>query len=223
MAWSGGKDSAMALYRLQQDDRYEVKGLLTTLSRRFDRISIHGVRRLLLEAQAESLGLKVFRVWLPDYPDNATYEAEMGKTLEVLKAEGVDAVAFGDLYLEDIRTYRERMMAQTGITPLFPLWGQPTEQLAGEIIDLGFKATLVCVDPQRNMGPFLGKRFDAETLGALPEDIDPCGENGEFHTFVHDGPNFRHPISTVLGTQIEKEGFLFVDLLPHAKKKSHTG
>ncbi len=218
LAWSGGKDSLAALQRLRRDGRVEVAGLLTTLNRRYDRISMHGVRRLLLEAQAEALGLPVMHVWTPHHSTNEAYEAAMGRALARLRAQGVQAVAFGDLFLEDIRAYRERMLAPTGLQPLFPIWGEDTGTLAREMIEWGMHATLVCVDPQALEPSFVGRPYDLALLADLPEKVDPCGENGEFHTFVHDGPGFRHPVPAVLGVRMERQGFWFADLLPVAAK-----
>ncbi|MDH4248923.1 MAG: adenine nucleotide alpha hydrolase [Deltaproteobacteria bacterium] len=217
MAWSGGKDSALALWRLQQDPQWEVVGLMTTLNRHYNRISMHGVRRLLLEAQAESLGLKGLEVFLPHQGDTESYEKAMTKAAEFLKAEGVQAVAFGDLFLEDIRRYREEMMAPTGLEAVFPLWGRETGELAHEVIREGFRAVVVCLDPTALPLEVLGRPFNETFLAELPQGVDPCGENGEFHTFVNAGPNFRYPIATALGVREEHEGFHYVDLLPLAQ------
>ena len=216
VAWSGGKDSALALWRLQQNSEWEVVGLLTTLNREYERVSMHGVRRLLLEAQAESLGLRVLEVNLSHQASNAGYEKAMAKATDFLKGEGVQAVAFGDLFLEDIRRYREEMMAPTGLEALFPLWGQDTRELSREVIREGFRALVVSVDPTAVPLDLLGRPYNETFLAGLPLGVDPCGENGEFHTFVHAGPNFRYPIPTALGTRVEREGFHYVDLLPLA-------
>jgi uncharacterized protein (TIGR00290 family) len=218
MAWSGGKDSALALWRLQRDDRYQVMALLTTLTERYDRVQMHGTRRILLEAQAEALGQRLVQVWVGHQADNAAYEAAMAAALQVLIAEGVEAVAFGDLFLQEIRAYRERMLAPTGLQPLFPLWGEDTAQLARQMVRDGFRATLVCIDPRALPAAFAGRPFDEALLADLPAGVDPCGENGEFHTFVHDGPNFHYPLPTMLGTRVERTGFLYADLLPVARR-----
>jgi uncharacterized protein (TIGR00290 family) len=216
MAWSGGKDSALALHRVQQSGRWEVAALLTTVTAGHERISMHGVRDGLLEAQAAALGLPLVRVWIPPRCGNADYEAAMGRAVAGLKAAGVAALAFGDLFLADIRRYREAMLAPTGLAPVFPLWGADTAALAREVTALGFRATLCCVDPRALPGAFVGRAYDAALLADLPPGCDPCGENGEFHTFVHDGPNFRAPIPISVGQKVEREGFWFADLLPGA-------
>jgi uncharacterized protein (TIGR00290 family) len=218
MAWSGGKDAAMALWRLQQDPGVEVAGLLTTFTERYDRVQLHGVRRILVEAQAEALELPLHRVWLPLEASNAVYERTMARAVERLLREGVQAMAFGDLFLEDIRAYRERMLAPTGLAPLFPLWGADTAALAREIVTAGFHATVVCVDPTRLSSRLLGRPYDAAFLDELPERVDPCGERGEFHTFAHGGPPFAFPLATMLGTRSEWLGHVFMDLLPLAPR-----
>jgi uncharacterized protein (TIGR00290 family) len=214
MAWSGGKDSACALWRLQQDNRYEITGLLTTLTEGFDRISMHGVRRELLTAQAQALGLPVYEVWIPQGASNEVYEQRMGSMIEQIVSEGVEAVAFGDLFLEDIRAYREKMLAPTGLEPLFPLWGAPTAALARRIIADGFRAVLACVDPRAVPAEFAGREYDETLLGEMPPEADLCAERGEFHTFVYDAPNFAAPIAFTRGEVVEREGFVFADLLP---------
>jgi uncharacterized protein (TIGR00290 family) len=214
MAWSGGKDSAIALWRLQQDLRFEVAGLLTTLTSGYDRVSMHGVRQALLEAQAEALRLKLYPVRIPPKCSNEVYVAEMYRVVETLREEGVEAVGFGDLLLEDVRAYRERMMSPTGLEPLFPIWGEDTSRLSRWVIANGFRAILTCVDPRALSPDFVGRAYDDTLLAALPDDVDPCGENGEFHTFVHDAPNFRRKIAIDVGERVERDGFFFVDLLP---------
>lgn len=214
MAWSGGKDSAMALYRLQQDVRYEVRGLLTTVTEGYDRISMHGVRDALLQAQADALGLPLYRVWIPPKCSNAAYEAAMEAAMGELKAGGVRAIGFGDLFLHDIRRYREDMLAPTGLIAVFPIWGQDTHALAREVVALGFRATLCCVDPKALPGDYAGRPYDLALLTSLPPGVDPCGENGEFHTFVHNAPNFRSPIQIAVGERMERDGFWFCDLTP---------
>jgi len=217
MAWSGGKDSAAALRRLQQDPAYEVTGLITSLTTRFNRVQMHGVRRVLLEAQADSLGLPLTEVWLEPQADNAAYEEEMGAAMAKEAGKGIQAVAFGDLFLEDIRAYRERLLAPLGLQPLFPLWGENTTHLARDMVESGFKATLTCIDPKALDPDFAGRSFDKALLADLPQGVDPCGENGEFHTFVHDAPNFRYPLRTMMGVKVERMGFFFADLLPVAQ------
>lgn len=220
MAWSSGKDSAVALWRLQQDAHFEVVGLLTTLTSSYERISMHGVRQALLEAQAEALGLKVYPVWIPPNSSNQVYEAEMSRTVEILQRDGVKAVGFGDLFLEDVRAYREKMLAPTGMKPLFPVWGEDTRNLSRWLVANGFKATLTCIDPRALAPEFVGRAYDETLLAELPPGVDPCGENGEFHTFVHDAPNFRQAIPVVVGERVEREGFFFADLLPAASEAS---
>ena len=223
VAWSGGKDSAMALWRLQGDERYQVVGLLTTLTEDYDRIQMHGVRRVLLEAQAESLGLRLIEVWVPMHAGNDAYEAAMKRALGDLREQGVSAVVFGDLFLEDIRAYREKMMAGSGLAPMFPLWREDTRLLSGAFLSAGFRATVICIDPSALPPGFVGLPYDRAFIDDLPEGADPCGENGEFHTFVHDGPNFRYPLRTMLGVKVERSGFHFADLLPIATGHAPSG
>jgi uncharacterized protein (TIGR00290 family) len=213
MAWSGGKDSACALWRLQQDPRYEVVGLLTTLTEGYDRVSMAGIRRELLHAQAGALGLPVREVWIPPAAQNATYEDRMGAAVDEMLAGGVKAVAFGDLFLADVRAYRERMLAGTGLEPVFPLWGAPTLALARRMIADGFGAILTCVDPRQAPREFAGRNFDTSLLADLKPGVDPCAENGEFHTFVWNAPNYSAPIPVKRGEIVERDGFIFADLL----------
>lgn len=187
-------------------------GLLTTVTETFSRVSMHGVRVELLEAQAAQLGLPLYQVEIPFPCANAVYDERMAAMLERLKRTGVSAVAFGDLFLEDVRAYRESRLNGTGVQPLFPLWGRATDQLARDIIDAGFRATLVCVDPKQLPRSFAGRTFDTQLLRELPRTADPCGERGEFHTFVHDGPIFQAPIRVVPGPVVERDGFVFADL-----------
>jgi uncharacterized protein (TIGR00290 family) len=217
LCWSGGKDSALALHRLQQEGRYAVAGLLTTVTRGWERISMHGVRDALLTAQADALGLPLHRVWIPPACVNDEYQAAMGLAIEELKAAGVTAMGFGDLFLEEIRRYREAQLAPTGLAPVFPLWGQDTALLARSLIAEGFRARLCCVDPRKVPAQWAGREFDAGLLRELPPGVDPCGENGEFHTFVHAAPNFRAPIPHTVGERVERDGFSFVDLVPAAQ------
>ena len=218
MAWSGGKDSALALWRLQRDPQVQVLGLLTTFTRRYQRVQMHGVRRILVEAQAEALGLPLHTVWLQPQAGNAAYEEGVRGALATLRDEGATHVAFGDLFLQDIRAWREQLLAPTGLAPLFPLWGQDSTALAHEVVTAGFHATVVCVDPRRLSARLLGRRYDEKLLRELPDGVDPCGENGEFHTFVHDGPSFAWPLATMLGVHREWQQHLFADLLPVAQR-----
>ena len=214
MAWSGGKDSSYALWRLLNDQRYGVAGLLTTITEPFDRISMHAVRRELLDAQAEALGLPVYTVEIPDKCVNPVYEARMGEVVRRLVADGIRACAFGDLFLEDVRAYREKMLAGSGLDPLFPIWGEPTHALARQIIRDGFRAVLTTVDPRAVPRALAGREYDDALLNELPEGTDPCAERGEFHTFVYDAPHFAAPIAIERGEIVEREGFVFADLLP---------
>jgi uncharacterized protein (TIGR00290 family) len=214
MSWSCGKDSAVALHRLQKDPAYDVVGLLTTLTEGYDRVSMSGVRQSLLRAQTEALGLPLYEVWIPPACVNPVYEARMGEAIVRLKADGVQAVAFGDLFLEDVREYRERQMAPTGLDCVFPIWGEDTSALSRQVIESGFRATLVCVDPRAVPAELAGRAYDESLLSDLPEGADPCGERGEFHTFVWDAPDFRAPIGVQAGERVEREGFWFADLLP---------
>ncbi len=214
LSWSSGKDAAYALHRLRQQDGVEVAGLLTTLNGAFDRVAMHGVREALLEAQAEAAGLPLWKVPLPWPCSNEAYEAAMAGACARAAAAGIEAMAFGDLFLEDVRSYREARLAGTGLAPLFPLWGEDTGALAREMVSSGLKATLVCVDPRQLDPGFAGRAFDAALLAELPEGVDPCGERGEFHTFAWDGPMFRRPVPVGLGEVVERDGFAFADLVP---------
>jgi len=214
LAWSSGKDSAWSLHVLRGQEHVEVAGLLTTVNVSFGRVAMHAVRRELLEAQARAAGLPLRAVPIPHPCPNDVYERAMAAALAEARADGIEAVAFGDLFLEDIRRYREERMASTGLRPLFPLWGRPTRALAEEMIDGGLQARLTCVDPRALDASFAGRAFDHDLLSALPPGVDPCGERGEFHSFAWDGPMFDHPIPVVGGEVVEREGFVFADLLP---------
>jgi uncharacterized protein (TIGR00290 family) len=214
MCWSCGKDSATALWTLQQDSEYAVVGLLTTLTEGYDRVSMSGVRHELLRRQASALGLPVHEVWIPPQCINPVYEARMGEAVRQLKEGGVEAVAFGDLFLEDIREYREQQMAPTGLSCVFPIWGEDTGRLSHRMIENGLRATLVCVDPRQVPAALAGRAYDETLLAELPASADPCGERGEFHTFVWDAPNFQSPIDTRPGEIVERDGFFFADLIP---------
>jgi uncharacterized protein (TIGR00290 family) len=214
VSWSGGKDSSLALHRVLADDAVRVDGLLTTVTDEYDRISMHGVRRVLLEAQASALGLPLEVVRIPPACSNADYEAATSAALAGYAARGGQAVVFGDLYLADIRAYRERLLAPLPLAPRFPLWLEDTHALARRFVALGFRAVLVCVDPKQLDPRFAGRAYDDALLDELPPGVDPCGENGEFHTYVHDGPIFRHPVAITVGEIVERGGFVFADLLP---------
>jgi len=213
MCWSCGKDSATALCRLQQNADYEVAGLLTTLTEGYNRVSMSGVRSELLRRQGAALGLPVREVWIPPACVNAVYEARMREAIEQMKVEGVEAVAFGDLFLEDVRAYRERQMALTGLECVFPIWGEDTTALARWMAG-HLRATIVCVDPRQVPPDLAGRDYDDVLLDELPKTADPCGERGEFHTFVHDAPNFSSAIDVSPGEVIERDGFWFADLIP---------
>ncbi len=212
IAWSSGKDSAWTLDRLRRSGEVEIVGLLTTFNAAFDRVAMHAVRHELVRAQAAAAGLPLRAIPLPWPCSNADYERIMGEACRAVADEGIDAMAFGDLYLADIRAYRERQLSGTGIEPLFPLWEMPTDQLAREMIAGGLRARLTCVDPRKLPRDFAGREFDVELLNDFPEGIDPCGENGEFHSFVYDGPMFRAPIAIESGEIVERDGFVFADI-----------
>lgn len=214
MSWSSGKDSATALEAVRRAGEVEVVGLLVTMNAAANRVAMHAVRRGLVRAQAERLGLPVQFVELPSPCPNSVYEARMAEALAGARAQGVAYVIFGDLFLAEVRAYREAKMVNTGLTPLFPLWGRPTAQLARAQIAAGVRAVLTCVDPAQMAGGLVGRQFDARLLEELPETADPCGENGEFHTFVWDAPGFRAPIAVSVGEVVERDGFVFADLVP---------
>jgi uncharacterized protein (TIGR00290 family) len=214
LAWSSGKDSAWALHVLRATPAVRVEALVTTLNEVHDRVAMHAVRHSLLRQQARALGLPLRVVPLPDPCPNAAYEARMEALLAEARAEGVTHMAFGDLFLEDVRAYRERQLAGTGVEPLFPLWGAETGALARRMVAAGLRAWITCVDPRRLPRDFAGRRFDASLLEALPPDVDPCGENGEFHSFVSEGPGFAAPLAVRPGEVVERDGFVFADVLP---------
>lgn len=216
LSWSGGKDSAWCLHELRRDGRGEVAGLLVTVNERFGRTTLHAVRQGLMEAQAEALELPLWKVPLPYPCSNEQYEAAMREAVRRARAEGFSAVAFGDLFLEDVRRYREDRLAGTGLEALFPLWGRSTAELAREMIDGGLRARLTCVDPRYLPPSFAGREFDASLLADLPAGVDPCGERGEFHTFVYAGPMFRHPLAVRQGEVVERDGLVFADFLEEA-------
>src|ERR1700732_1823240 len=212
--WSGGKDSAMALHALQSGHGHRVAALLTTVTEEYDRISMHGVRRVLLERQAASIGLPLHAVLIPPQCVNATYEARMREALNEHLARGVQQVAFGDIFLEDLRVYRERNLAQLGMEALFPIWKRDTRELAREFLGLRFQAIAACGDPRVLGASFAGRVLDESFFADLPPGVDPCGENGEFHTFVFDGPVFGAPIRFLIGEKEMRDGVCFCDLLP---------
>jgi uncharacterized protein (TIGR00290 family) len=214
LSWSSGKDSAWALHILRGTPDVEVVGLMTTVNEVHQRVAIHAVRLELLQRQAAALGLPVQIIHLPSPCTNAQYEVAMRKFVDESKQRGIAGMAFGDLFLADIKEYRETKLAGTGITPLFPLWLAPTDRLATEMISSGLRAMVTCVDPQHLPLSFAGREFNEQFLADLPKDVDPCGERGEFHTFAFDGPMFEKPVNVELGAVVERDGFGYADLLP---------
>jgi uncharacterized protein (TIGR00290 family) len=214
MSWSGGKDSAVALYELQRSGRYRVVGLMTTVAREDGRIGMHGVGRELLARQARALDLPLHEVAIPAGASNVAYEAALAEAFAVHRDAGCTTVAFGDLFLEDIRAYRDGLMARLGMAPVYPVWGRETHGFADAFIAAGFKATVCSVDLARLDISFAGRPIDANLLADLPAGVDPCGENGEFHSFVHDGPNFREPVALSVGARRAEGGFGYCDLRP---------
>jgi uncharacterized protein (TIGR00290 family) len=214
VAWSSGKDSAYACHLARQDPTLEIVGLLTTVTDEYERVAMHGVREALLDAQAEAVSLPLVKVRIPSPCPNEVYERAMGEAMARAIADGIDHVVFGDLFLADIRAYREAQLAKIGMTPVFPLWLRDTAALAREMIASGLSAVLACVDPKQLDRGFAGRTFDEALLAALPATVDPCGENGEFHTLVTAGPMFRRPLAVKRGEVVERDGFVFADLLP---------
>jgi uncharacterized protein (TIGR00290 family) len=215
LSWSGGKDSALALHELRKTGNYEILALLTTVTGDYDRVSMHGVRRVLLEQQAVSLGLPLEKVFISAHTSNEEYAATMREVLGRYQAAGVSGVAFGDIFLEDVRGYREDNLSKIGMRGVFPLWGRDTTELASAFIGMGFRAVTTCVDSDVLDHGFVGRDFDERFLSELPAHVDPCGENGAFHSFVYDGPIFRERIRFDRGEIVLREGrFYFCDLLP---------
>lgn len=213
VSWSSGKDSAFALHRARQHG-FEIAGVLTSLNEVYDRVAMHGVRHALLDRQLAALGVPAIKVLLPSPCPNAVYEARMEEACARMKEEGVRHIVFGDLFLEDIRAYRIEKLASIGMEPVFPLWGLNTSLLARQMIGEGLIAHLTCIDPRKLPKALAGRRFDMSLLDELPENTDPCGENGEFHTVVTAGPMFPAPIAVRRGETVEREGFVFTDFLP---------
>ncbi|HEX6368151.1 MAG TPA: hypothetical protein VF006_04425 [Longimicrobium sp.] len=217
LSWSGGKDSALALARLRADPRVRITGLLTTVTAGYDRVSIHGVRRALLHAQAAALGVPVHEVTLQPESSNEAYDAALAHALDKLRDRQPDVrrVAFGDIFLQDVRQYREERITALGFDGIFPLWGEPPAALAREVIECGIRARLVCVDTHALSATFAGRAYDAALLAELPDAVDPCGENGEFHTFVSDGRGFRAPVPYQVGEVVMRgDRFAYCDLIP---------
>lgn len=233
--WSGGKDSSLALYHILKEKQFDISALMTTVNSKFDRISMHGVRKELLYAQGEAIGLPIKEIRLPEAPTMSEYDATMGKVLNELKAEGITHSIFGDIFLEDLKKYREDRLAEVGLKAHFPLWKRDTKELVHEFIDLGFKTVVVCVKSDLLDADFAGRVIDHDFLKDLPKNVDPCGENGEFHTYVFDGPIFKEPIPFEIGEKVFKayeapkdendtcfskepekkmSGFHFCDLIP---------
>ena len=215
LSWSGGKDSAFTLHELQKSGAYQVASLVTTVTEGFDRISMHGVRRALLEQQAESIGIPLDIVWISQRSSNEEYEAKMRVVLEKYQQAGIERVAFGDIFLEDLRRYRETNLARIGMKALFPLWKRDTGEMARSFVQEGFRAFVCCVDTQALDGRFVGREFDERFLADLPATVDPCGENGEFHSFVFGGPIFGRPVPVQTGEiTLRDERFNYCDLIP---------
>ena len=212
MAWSGGKDSAMALARVFANDDFEVVGLLTTISMPYDRVTMHGVRRSLVQRQAERIGLPLHIVWLPPEPSNEVYDNLMGEAMLKLKAKGVEGVIFGDIFLSDVRAYREARLSEVGMVAIFPLWGEPTDKLVHKFLSEGYSAIVSCVDTKVLPADFCGRWLDESFFASLPDSVDPCGENGEFHSFVTSAPFFSAPIKVRVGEKVQRGQFAYCDL-----------
>ena len=215
LSWSGGKDSTMAAYQLLASQKHEIAALLTTVTEGYDRISMHGVRRQLLEQQAESLGIPLRQIVIPKDCTNEIYEARMRLAFSRIKSEGITKIAFGDLFLQDVKQYRDERLAQAGMTGLYPIWMRDTEELVRTFIGLGFRALIACVDTQAIDASFAGREIDLELLRDLPESADPCGEYGEYHSFVYAGPIFKQPIACRAGARVMRdERFNYCDIVP---------
>lgn len=213
LSWSSGKDSAFALYQMLQSKQYQIAALLTTITREYDRVSMHGVQTALLDAQADSVGLPLEKIWISPDATNQEYEYQMRTVLQKYQQMGIQKVAFGDLFLQEVRQYREKNLAQIGMDALFPLWGKDTTTLCSEIIKSGIKAVITCVDTQQLDAAFTGREIDPSFLADLPAGIDPCGENGEFHSYVYDGPMFANKIRYSKGETILRDNrFSYIDL-----------
>lgn len=217
--WSGGKDSALALHSLLQQNQVRIAALVTTVTEGYDRISMHGVRRELLQQQAESLRLPLHEVFIPPKCGNPLYEARMEEALLLFFARGIRRVAFGDIFLEDLRLYREKNLARVAMQALFPIWKRDTRELIREFHAMRFRSVAVCIDPKVLDPSFAGRELDESFFADLPPGVDPCGENGEFHTFVFDGPIFSRPVGFTLGETVQRDSFIFRDLLPGKAQK----
>jgi len=213
-SWSGGKDSALSLYEIQKSKEYQILSLLTTVTEDYDRISMHGVPRTLLEQQARSLGLPLKKIYIPRNSSNEEYESRLREVLARFEQQGVSSVVFGDIFLEDVKKYREDNLARVGMKGIFPIWGRDTVELIRSFIALGFKAITTCIDTKVLDKSFIGRIIDEQFLADLPPNVDPGGENGEFHSFVFDGPIFKERISFTTGETVLRDSFYFIDLLP---------
>ncbi len=214
LSWSSGKDSAWSHQVLQQDPTVEIVGLLCTLNAEYDRVAMHAVRKTILDMQAERLALDLTVVPLPWPCSNSIYEQMMKVAIDSMAGRGVTHVAFGDLYLEDVREYREKMMGPTPLEPLFPIWGEPTGPLSRKMVDGGIEAVITCIDPKKLSRDFAGRKYDHSFLDDLPDGVDPCGENGEFHTCVLNAPGYTSPIAATVGEIVERDNFVFADVVP---------
>jgi uncharacterized protein (TIGR00290 family) len=217
LCWSGGKDSSLALHALRDDPRFQLAALVTTFTEGYNRVSIHGVRYELLRDQADAIGLPLEEVWIPQHANNQIYEMRMAETLTRLKeSQGVRAVAFGDIFLEDLKLYRETQLARLSLGSLFPLWKRDTAELARVFVQSGFRGVTTCIDPRRLSSAYVGRELDEAFFSDLPADCDACGENGEFHSFVYQAPGWSREISFSRGEIVNRDSFLFCDLLPHS-------
>jgi len=214
LSWSSGKDSAWTLYVLRQQQDIEVVGLFCTFNKKHERGAMHAVRNELIRQQAESAGLPLHLIPIPDPCSDSAYKKIMANFIEQVKSQGIENIAFGDLFLGEIRSYREESLAGTGITPLFPLWGKPTSELSKEMVNSGLRAKITCIDPKNLSPDFAGHEYDNTFLEQIPDSIDPCGENGEFHSFVYDGPMFKRKLNICVGETVTRDGFVFTDLFP---------
>jgi uncharacterized protein (TIGR00290 family) len=213
LSWSSGKDSAWALAQLHRDPEIDLQGLFCTVNSEFNRVAMHAVRTELLQSQAEQLGLPLKIIEIPYPCSNEQYEEIMTRFVDDAKGENIEQFAFGDLFLEDVRSYREGKLTGTGITPIFPIWGVPTGQLSREMAASGLRAVITCLDPKQLPEEFIGREYNEEFLNDLPDGVDPCGENGEFHSFVFAGPMFREPLQITLGEVVHRDGFIFIDVV----------
>jgi len=222
LSWSSGKDSAWSLHLLRQQHEYEIVGLLTTFNQAANRVAMHAVRRSLVEAQAKAVGIPLWDVDLPWPCSNADYEGIMKEKCKDAVQSGIECIAFGDLFLTDIRAYREKQLENSGLQPIFPVWGMRTPELARSMIKSGVRGKLTCVDPKLLVPEFVGREFDEQLLSEFPPNIDPCGENGEFHTFVYAGPMFQHDLLVEVGETVSRDGFVFADLSPRHNRVNNV-